>query len=199
MKTLVACLVILSAMPVHADGKEALARKRFDSGQRLSARGQYSEALAEFSVGFELSGKPLFLFNMAECARSAGQKDRARQLYQRYLSSDPLGKLAHVAQTRLEELAAAPAPAAPPAAAPPAPPAAPPPRPSPPPAPALAVTMPAPAAMSRAPRRPVWKSKALWIGVGVGAAAIIVAGAVGGYYGSRGGIDGCTGACVSFR
>jgi len=214
MKTLIASLILLLAVPARAGDRapdaEAVARKHFETGQALSARGQYLEALAEFSAGYELSQKPLFLFNMAECARSAGQNDRARRLYQRYLAADPSGKLAPMARSRLKELGPPPPPPLPaPAAAATAAPA--PAHPIPAPLATASHSAPpvvhasAPVAATLAsepirlePHRPLWKSKALWIGVGVGAAVLIVAGAVGGYYGTHGS-DSCPGACVSFR
>jgi hypothetical protein len=46
-------------------------------------------------------------------------------------------------------------------------------------------------------RKPAWKHPGLWIGISVAATAIIVAGAVGGYYANRD--TSCEGACVDFR
>jgi hypothetical protein len=205
MRLLIALLVVgvapLNAAPLDA---EAQARQRFERGQRLSAEHKFIEALAEFSAGYELSGKPLFLFNMAECARSSGDRARAQKGYERYLDADPNGKLADKARERLRELGAPPPAAAPVAAPAPAPVPPPPPAPAPPPpsaAPAVAVAPVVNTALTAPPppaSKPVWKRPALWIGIGVAASAIIVAGAVGGYYATRDS-GGCSGSCVDFR
>jgi hypothetical protein len=47
--------------------------------------------------------------------------------------------------------------------------------------------------------QPLWKNQGLWIGVAVGAGVIIIAGGIGGYYGSRSAASDCTGTCASFR
>lgn len=105
-----ACVVCaalaVSSVPARADraSLEAAAKAHFERGQSLSAQSRFAEALAEFSAGYELSRKPLFLFNMAECARQAGDRARARANYERYLAEDPAGRLADTAQSRLMEL-----------------------------------------------------------------------------------------------
>jgi hypothetical protein len=105
---------------------DAEARQRFGHGQDLYALGQYRDALAEFTAAYELSHRPLLLFNMAECERLDGDLDRARADYQRYLTAEPNGAMASIAKDRLAKLPAPP----PPPAAPPPPPAPPPPAPT---------------------------------------------------------------------
>ncbi|MFH0903213.1 MAG: hypothetical protein V2A73_21500 [Pseudomonadota bacterium] len=98
-----------AARPVLANGEtlQAKAKVHFEVGQKLVAEGRFVEAKAEFSAGYELSHRPLFLFNMAECARLSSDKARARELYERYLLEDPQGKLAAMARERLAELGVA--------------------------------------------------------------------------------------------
>ena len=179
-------------------GAEAEARLRFQHGEKLVREGDYAGAQREFLEGYRLSRRPLFLFNMAECARLAGDLGQARAHYEHYLREDPQG--AYVAQAR-ERLAAlpragtrppAPVPVAKPAAAPgavraPAPaPVAPAPRP-------LATTL---AQQPRLdplaprvtppfePRRPLWKRWPVWVGVGVAVVTVVVTTSV--VYGSSG-------------
>ncbi|MBA3452099.1 MAG: hypothetical protein H0T42_03260 [Deltaproteobacteria bacterium] len=66
-------------------------------------------------------GRPLFLFNMAECARALNDVVQARELYTRYLAAEANGPFANAARARLVELTPPPAAAepAPPPAAPP--------------------------------------------------------------------------------
>ena len=99
-------LTLASTVPASAAAPqiEVQARAHFDRGQKLSSEQRYLEALAEFSAGYELSQKPLFLFNMAECARLSGDRGRALTSYERYLAADPGGKLAGTARQRVGEL-----------------------------------------------------------------------------------------------
>lgn len=120
MKTIALVLVVVLCGAIHpavgggSGGVDDEARGHYERGQTLYKVARYDEALAEFSAGFELSGRPLFLFNMAECARLAGDAGHARALYERYLSADPDGELVKLARKRLAQLGPSPArPAAP--------------------------------------------------------------------------------------
>jgi tetratricopeptide (TPR) repeat protein len=119
---LILCLIVGGPlMPqVHAQtraasvaSQQARARAYFEQGKKLSAAGRHAEALVEFSLGYELSKRPAFLFNMAECARAIGDSVRARSLYERYLNEAPKGDLSDLAKKRLQGLAPAPAPEVP--------------------------------------------------------------------------------------
>lgn len=82
----------------------AAAKEHYARGQHFVEKKEYLHALAEFSAGYELTARPAFLFNMAECARLLGDKPKARSLYQRYLDEAPEGALVVDARRRLEEL-----------------------------------------------------------------------------------------------
>ena len=179
------CCTAAHAAPAAADTDAA--KLHFEKGQALSAALKYREALAEFAAGYELSRRPLFLFNMGECARLAGDLARAKESFERYLAEDPNGKLAEQARSRVEELAtrlpARPAPVAPKPGPPPK--KAQPPHPAPP--PALIVVAPqTPSATSP----PIWKRWPFWTGVGLVAGA----GTVAVYAGTRSDA-GCGAAC----
>lgn len=83
------------------------ARALFAEGQALVEEARYEQALDKFSAAYELSKLPGFLFNMAECARLAGDTDEAGRLYQRHLDEVPDGDLAELSRRRLAELGAA--------------------------------------------------------------------------------------------
>jgi len=83
---------------------EASGRAHFQRGQKLSARGDYEAAYREFAAGYALTERPLFLFNMAEAARAAGDPARARDNYQAFLRADPSSAVAATARDRLAEL-----------------------------------------------------------------------------------------------
>jgi tetratricopeptide (TPR) repeat protein len=97
-------VVCLSSNAFADDHLADAAKAHFEQGQTLTAAGQFAEARAEFLAGFELSHKPAFLFNAAECSRLMGKNDVAREGYDQYLKLDPNGKLAMLALQRLDEL-----------------------------------------------------------------------------------------------
>lgn len=71
----------------HAEFEDA--RARMDRGQRLFAEKQYAEAVEEFVGGFERHKFTAFLFNAAVAAERGGKRDRAVELYERFLSLEP--------------------------------------------------------------------------------------------------------------
>jgi hypothetical protein len=87
------------------DARQVQARAYFDRGNAHYKAGRYLEARAEFAAGYELSRRPLFLFNMAECSRLDGNLELAREGYERYLREAPTGSEAALAKQRLAALA----------------------------------------------------------------------------------------------
>jgi tetratricopeptide (TPR) repeat protein len=170
--------LVLIAAPVDAraqPGKSAAAaeasgRAHFQRGQRLSARGDYAGAYREFSAGYDVTHRPLFLFNMAEAARANGDADKAREAYHEFLRVDPNNALAATAQARLTELEPQPPPSEP--IAPPAQPALPllPPAMAPPVAHGDGVALPA-GPGERDEARPLWKRWPFWAVVAGGVVA----------------------------
>src|SRR5262249_14423878 len=73
-----AVLLAASARITYADpdpteaSREAQARAYFERGVAHVKAHHYLEARAEFAAGYELSHRPTFLFNMAECSRLDG-------------------------------------------------------------------------------------------------------------------------------
>jgi hypothetical protein len=90
----------------------ARAREHFAAGQAHVEAREWDSAYREFELGYALSGRPPFLFNMAECAREAGRTSRARADYARYLAVSPEGPSADTARERLAILGPEPAPEA---------------------------------------------------------------------------------------
>lgn len=92
---------------------EQEARAYFDRGTRAFDEQRYVEALAAFSAGYELSHKPAFLYNMAECSRLMGDRGRAYDLYRRFLEAIPDTHRRAEVERRLGELAPPQAPGVP--------------------------------------------------------------------------------------
>jgi len=182
MLLLLAALLAVGPAGAQPVGTDAQARTHFKNGRAHYQRGQYAQALAEFQAGFDLSGRPVFLFNMGECARLAGDTGQARALYRRYLEAAPAGELAASARARLEALGPEPIP----------PPTAPPP-------PIIETQLPAPAPQPPPPvliapvvdrpatgqRRPLYRRWPFWAIVG----GIVVGGSLAAYALTRSGDD----------
>lgn len=93
----------------QANDSVSKAREHFAAGSEFVETERFEEAHAEFLAGYRLSGRPLFLFNMGECAFYAGQVEIARGHYERYLNEDPQGSMADKAAERLASLPPQPA------------------------------------------------------------------------------------------
>ncbi|NUP05060.1 MAG: PEGA domain-containing protein [Polyangiaceae bacterium] len=65
------------------------ARSRMEKGQRLFADAKYGEATDEFSQAYDKHKFPAFLFNAGVAAERAGSRDRAVELYDRFLKAEP--------------------------------------------------------------------------------------------------------------
>jgi tetratricopeptide (TPR) repeat protein len=192
LASLITSLALAQPVPAHADSN-AEAKAHYQAGRRLSAKGEFAAAMAEFEAGYEVSRLPAFLFNMGECARAMKQHADARDAYERYLAVEPNGPLAARARARLATLPAPPT----------ATPVPPPPQPV-----RLHTTTEVslaanegtqrldlrPAIVQHEDRpRPLWKNPWLWAGVGA-----VVAGTVTLYMVNRDD-GGCPGACLDFR
>lgn len=70
---------------------EARARQHTREGNTHYEAARYDEAERAFREAYALSGRPGFLWNMAQCARLAGHRKRAIALYRRYVAAAPDG------------------------------------------------------------------------------------------------------------
>lgn len=110
LRALTVAALLAAASPAIADttrGQAAAvgrAKAHFERGRQLSESKQFAAAYAEFAAGYAASPRPLFQFNMGECARALGRAVDARDHYQRYLAAEPEGAFAPTARTRLADL-----------------------------------------------------------------------------------------------
>jgi len=65
------------------------ARTRMERGQRLFADGKFTEATDEFASAFEKHKFTAFLFNAAVAAERGGHRERAIEIYEKFLRSEP--------------------------------------------------------------------------------------------------------------
>lgn len=100
------CWVALTGSAVAQTGSagDEEARHHFEAGQALVQVESFASARFEFRRGFELSQRPLFLFNMAECSRHLELFDDARREYSEYLRREPESAFSSIASERLAEL-----------------------------------------------------------------------------------------------
>jgi tetratricopeptide (TPR) repeat protein len=99
------------------------ARELYREGKEAYAAGRFVEAYDFFDQGFRLSGRALFLLNMAQAKRRAGALDDARTLCRRFLELEPQSPHRADVEALLREVEGAMGAAAPPpivTAAPPA-------------------------------------------------------------------------------
>jgi hypothetical protein len=91
LRILLSAAVILSVCPAQAQQGDDLARAKthFEAGQALYRLGNYTEAIREFSAGYQLAPKPQFLINIGQAYLKLGDLEKARDMYKRYLVDTP--------------------------------------------------------------------------------------------------------------
>lgn len=126
MRGLAKALLVLAlafGSVAHADNADAVARARthFEAGRALYNLGNYTDAIREFSAGYQLAPRPQFLVNLGQAYRKLGKLDRAREMYRRFLKEAPpddpdRAQVQQLLKLLDAELASRPPPAPPPAA-----------------------------------------------------------------------------------
>jgi hypothetical protein len=115
----VVCLALVLGLvaEARADGDVL---DRFEAGRRAYRLGQFDRAISEWTAGYEATGDPMFLFNLAQAHRQRGDRDKALFFYRSFLKTNPESEKNRVsAETAIAELEAMPAPAPPPERVPP--------------------------------------------------------------------------------
>ncbi len=83
---------------------DAVARELFEAGQLSADRGDYQRALELFQESFELSDRPVLLFNAGNAAERLRNDDLAIELYSSYLERLPEAGNREAVERRLERL-----------------------------------------------------------------------------------------------
>lgn len=175
--TIVALLALAAPAPARApaDANVAEARRLFDRGRHAFDRAQYEEALRAFEAAYQLTPRPLLLYNLGHTALRLQRLADARGYFARFLATDASGPERAEAEKIVARLDAqgTPAPRPEGAAAPPSGVTAPQPT-----APPPTVTQPAPVAVVAAPvgSPPRRKSRAWLWGVAAAVAAGVAVG-----------------------
>jgi hypothetical protein len=187
-------VVLLLAGVAHAQSDDALARARshFEAGRALYNLKQYTDAIREFSAGYQLVAKPQFLINLGQCydrlaegtsdpAQKREALEHSREMYKKFLADaptrDPLRDQVSQIVNDLDQRIAALPPAPPKKETP-----AEQPKPVPPVVTAPAATSPA-TTTDTTPKKKSGIAKYWWI---IPVAAVVVVGvSLGAYYGTR--------------
>src|SRR5437870_3536691 len=85
---LVACVVVFvfGSAPAHAAGeKEKEAAEHFKAGKKAFDALDYDKAVAEYLAAYELSPRPVLLYNVGCAYQLKGEKRKAVVYFQRYL------------------------------------------------------------------------------------------------------------------
>lgn len=83
-------LLVSVAPSVRADeASDARARELFDNGALLYEEGRYEDAVAAWQMAYELSPKPLLLFNIANAQERLGRYQEALDSLNRYRAFAP--------------------------------------------------------------------------------------------------------------
>ena len=85
---MIALLTVLSAFaaPLTAEDEQR-ARDLYEHGEALYAEAKWDEAAAAFRISYNLSGKPLLLYNMASCYERMADWPKALEALRQYRPS----------------------------------------------------------------------------------------------------------------
>src|SRR5262249_30615807 len=159
--------------PAPESSPAELAARHLELGNLLLFGKHYAEAIAEYRAGYALDPRPIFLYNIGQAQRLAGDCKAAAEAYRGIPPTNPPPERAHLAEHNIR-LCPAALSARPPAlpARPPALPARPPALPAP--APPAASTPPALVAQDRTP----WYRDAVGDVLAIGGATLLLTGGI---------------------
>ena len=91
MRAVVAIVIVAlaAAAATGAEPETPLGIAHYEAGKRLYDQRRYPQALVEFSAGYELTRRPAFLINIAQCHRQMHERREAIAYYRQYLAAEP--------------------------------------------------------------------------------------------------------------
>lgn len=95
------CLGWLAMAPHARAQQEADARQAFEAGRNAYAEGNYEQALSHFQHSYELSHKPVLLYNIGMALDRLRRDEEAISAYEQYLSEVPTAENRAVVEQRL--------------------------------------------------------------------------------------------------
>jgi hypothetical protein len=88
----------------RAQSPAELGKVRFERGVKHYNLGRFPEAIAEFEQAYDIDPAPILLFNIAQCHRQTGNKERALFFYRRYLEQAPNAPNRNDVEMRVKDL-----------------------------------------------------------------------------------------------
>ena len=110
---LIAFGAVCTALPVAAQeaasesteaDREDRARARFNTGRNAFAEGRYEEALIAFELSYELSGRPVLLYNIGAALDRLQRNAEAITAFERYVTALPDAENRPAVEARLAAL-----------------------------------------------------------------------------------------------
>ena len=100
---LLALLILTPCIAAAQEGTDARARELYLRGDRLYNEGRYEEAVAAFRESYELSGRALLQFNLANAYERLGRYEEALDALRRYAPHAPVAEEGQI-RARIENL-----------------------------------------------------------------------------------------------
>jgi tetratricopeptide (TPR) repeat protein len=97
-----ACATPIAAAPETTAVKQAKAH--YAQGRADQDAGAWDDAVAEYQAAYKLAPLPKFLFNIGQCQRLKGDKQKAIEAYEGYLAAAPEGELSDEARDHVASL-----------------------------------------------------------------------------------------------
>jgi tetratricopeptide (TPR) repeat protein len=121
VQALIAALVLVlcaGATRAQSGDDTARARTHFEAGRALYNLGNYTDAIREFSAGYQLAPRPQFLVNLGQAYRKLGDLKKAREMYKKFLDEAPQNdpdreQVGQIIAELDQQIAAAPPPVTP--------------------------------------------------------------------------------------
>jgi hypothetical protein len=99
------CLaVFIASAPARAQTMKKGAKVYFEKGATEYNLGHFTEAITQFEKAYEIDPAPILLFNIGQCHRQTGNKERALFFYRRYLEQNPKADNRNDVENRMAEL-----------------------------------------------------------------------------------------------
>ncbi len=92
--------------PFREDRREEEARTLFEAGRIAFEDGRFADALASFQRAFDLSNRPLLLFNIGACLDRLQRNAEAIEAFEHYLRAQPEASNRPEVEARVRELRA---------------------------------------------------------------------------------------------
>src|SRR6516162_8738898 len=97
-------LSLALAAPAGAQSMKKGAKAYFEKGASEYNLGHFAEAIVQFEKAYEIDPAPILLFNIGQCHRQTGNKERAAFFYRRYLEQNPKAENRAEVESRIAEL-----------------------------------------------------------------------------------------------